>query len=55
MDKKVFISRQSRQFCVVNKMIKVFSTHCTLTWRVDNHVSRQGKGINKRNENIKLL
>ena len=24
---------------------------CTLTWSVNNYVSRQGKGINRRNEN----
>ena len=26
---------------------------CTLTWRVNNYVSRQGEGINRRNESTK--
>ena len=56
MDGMAFISRQSRHICFVIIMIKVlFPTLsiCTLTWRVNNYVSRQGKGINRRNESIK--
>ena len=30
--------------------LKYFSLLCTLTWRANNFVSRQGKGINRRNE-----
>ena len=44
MDGKVFISRQSRHpFPLINNMIKVLFPICTLIWRVNNHVSRQGK------------
>ena len=43
-DGRVFISRQSRQpFSLINNMIKVLLPICTLTWRVNNYVSRQGK------------
>ena len=47
---KLFISRQSRhlEFDVV--ICKVLFLICTLTWRVDNYVSRQGKSINRKNE-----
>ena len=41
---KVFISRQSRRpFPVINNMIKVLFPICTLFWRVNNYVSRQGE------------
>ena len=50
MDGEVFISRQSRHFPFIDNMIKVIFPICTLIWRVNNHVSRQGKGINRRNE-----
>ena len=44
MDGKVFISRQSRhRFPLINNMIKVLFPICTLIWRVNNYVSRQGK------------
>ena len=44
MDGEVFISRQSRHaFPLINNMIKVLFTICTLIWRVNNYVSRQGK------------
>ena len=29
---------------------KVLFPNCTLTWRVNNYVSRQGKGMNRRKE-----
>ena len=55
MDGKVFISRQSRHpFSLINNMIKVLFRICTLIWRVNNYVFRQGKGINDRNEIIEL-
>ena len=50
MDGEVFISRQSRNFSFIDNMIKVIFAICTLNWRVNNYVSRQGKGINRRNE-----
>ena len=50
MEGKVFISRQSRHFSFINIMIEVLFPICTLNWRVGNCVSRQGKGINRRNE-----
>ena len=37
-------------FSFIVIMIKGLLTICTLTWRVNNFVSRQGKGINMRNE-----
>ena len=54
MDGKVFISHQSRHF-FWNIMIEVPFPICTLTWRVNNHVYRQIKGINRRNESTILL
>ena len=50
MEGKVFLSRQSRHLSFVNNMIKVPFPICVLTWRVNNYVSRQRKGIKKRNE-----
>ena len=55
MDRKVFISRQSGHFSSVNNMIKVIFAICTLIWRGSNYVSRQGKGINRRNGTKVLL
>ena len=49
-DGEVCISRQSRHFPFIDIMIKVFSSICTLSWRVKNYVSRQGKGVYRRNE-----
>ena len=44
MDGRLFISRQSRHlFPLINNMIKVLFPICTLIWRVNNYVSRQGK------------
>ena len=44
MDGRVFIPRQSRHpFSLINNMIKVLFRICTLIWRVNNYVSRQGK------------
>ena len=31
-------------------MIKILLPVCTLTWRANSYVSRQGKSINRRNE-----
>ena len=49
MEGKLFVSRQSRHISFVIIMIKVLFP--TLTWQ--NYVSRQGKGINRRNESTK--
>ena len=44
MDGKVFISCQCRHlFSLIYSMIKVLFPICTLIWRVNNFVSRQGK------------
>ena len=37
-------------FSSIDNMIKVLIRICILNWRVNNYVSRQGKGINRRNE-----
>ena len=50
MDGEVFISHQSWHFSFLDNMIKVLFPIRTLNWRVNNYVSCQGKGINRRNE-----
>ena len=50
VDGEVFISRQSRHFLFIGNMIKVIFPICTLNWRVNSSVSRQGKGISRRND-----
>ena len=55
MDGKLFVSGQSRHFSFVNSMIKALFPFCTLTWRANNNVSFQGKGLNRRNESTILL
>ena len=42
-------SHQSLHFFVII-MIKALFPICTLTWRVNNYVSRREKGINRRNK-----
>ena len=39
----VFFSPESASFPLINNMIKVLFPICTLMWRVNNYVSRQGK------------
>ena len=52
---KFFISsRQSRHFDLGLVFCKVLFPICTLTWRLTNYVSRQGKGIKKRMESTDL-
>ena len=41
MDGEVFVSRQSRHFSFIDKIIKALFPICTLIWRVNNYVSRQ--------------
>ena len=55
MDGEVFISRQSRHFSFMDNMIEVFFPNWTLNWRVNDYVSRQGKGINRRNESTNIF
>ena len=55
MDREVLISRQSRHFSLIDIVIKVFFPICTLNWRVNNYVSRQGKDINRRNEGTNMI
>ena len=52
---EVFISHQSRRFSFTDKSVKVFHTICTLIWRVNIYVSRQGKGSDRRNESIFVI
>ena len=53
MEGKLFISRQSRHISFVIIMIKVLFPTLYLFWHVNNYASRQGKGINRRNESTK--
>ena len=50
MDGEVFIYHQSRHVSLMDYLVKVLFPICDLTWRVNIYVSRQRKGINKRNE-----
>ena len=43
MEERLFVSPQSRHFDFDVVSCKVFLTICTVTWRVNNYVSRQGK------------
>ena len=43
MDGELFISRQNGLFPRKDNMIKVLFPICTLIWRLNNYVSRQGK------------
>ena len=48
--KSVYFPPESASIVFVVNMIKVLSPICNSTWRVNNYVSRQGEGINRRNE-----
>ena len=50
---RLFFSRQTRHVDLDVVSYKVLLPICTLTWRVNNYVSRQGEGINRRNESTK--
>ena len=52
MDGEVFIRHQSWHFSLYIIWLKYFTPFCTLNWRVNNFVSRQGGGIARRNESI---
>ena len=56
MDGEVLTSRQTRHFSFIDNMIKVIFPICTLNWRVNNFVSRQGKGgVKRRNESTLII
>ena len=55
MTGKMLISRQSRRFSFIVKLINLLFPICTLTWLVNTYVSRRGKGINSRNESTKMF
>ena len=46
----MFIFPQSRYFSFMNIKIEVVFPICTLKWRKNNYVSRQAKGMNRRNK-----
>ena len=50
MEGEVFVSHQSWHFPFIDNMNEVLFPTCTLNWRVNNYVPRQGKGLNRRNE-----
>ena len=54
MGEKVLIFCQSQYFCFDVAIMKVICPICTSNWRENNYISRQGKDINKRNEEMKL-
>ena len=55
MDGEVFYYHQSRHFPFTDNMNKVLFPIFTSIWRLSNYVSRQGKGINRRNESIFII
>ena len=55
MEGELFLFRQSRNFCFIDEMIKVLFPICTLNWRVNNYVRRQGNGIKSRNESATII
>ena len=42
-------------FASVVMVIKVLFPICILTWRVNNYVSLQGRGLNRRNESTVII
>ena len=50
MDGNVFIYHQSWHSHFDFLVICILFPICTLTWRLNNYVSREGKDINRRNE-----
>ena len=51
----LFISRHNRDFDFDVVIFQVVFPICTLTWRVSSYVSRQGKGVIKKNESTGIL
>ena len=52
---RCLVSTRVGFFVFMVNMIEVFFAICTLTWRVSNYVSVQGRGINRRKESTVLL
>ena len=50
LDGKLFYARQSRHSDIEIKISEAVFPIFPLTWLANNYVSRQGKGINRRNE-----
>ena len=50
LDGEINLSHQSRHFSFIDNMVKALFPIYSLNWRVDNDVSRQGKGISRKNE-----
>ena len=55
MDEELFTSRQICILLLYIILLKYFSPTSTLNWRLNSFVSRQGKGINKKNENSIII
>ena len=55
MDGEVFFASQSWHFSFTDNIIKVLLPNCTLNWQVNNHVSRQGKGKNRKKESFNII
>ena len=53
--KGVYFSPESASFPLINNLIEVFFPICTMIWRVNNYVSRQGGGTNRRNESTIII
>ena len=50
--KRCFFPPELASIVFLVNMVKVLFPNCTLTWRVNNYASRQGKGINRKYESI---
>ena len=55
MNGEVFFVRQSRPFSFIDIMNKVLFPICTLNWLVNIYLSRQVKGINRRNASTTIV
>ena len=55
IDEEVFMSLQIRHFPLIDIIIKIVFHIYTLIWRVNNYASRQGIGINRRNESTMII
>ena len=55
MNDKVFFPAKGGIFCLINNIIEVLFPTCTLTWRMNNYVSHQVRGVNKKNEITNII
>ena len=55
MGGEVFISARVVIFSFIDRMIKKLFPICTLSWRVNTYVSRQGKDKNRKNGSIIII